>query len=65
MPDGKGNLYLSEAIELRNEYDRHIKLLQDLTVEANDKGDRFFQEVTVTKIRSHLLTSNRKNWRNG
>ena len=42
MPDRKGNLYLSEAIELRNEYDRHIKLLQDLTAEANDKGDRFF-----------------------
>jgi len=28
MPDDKGNLYLFEAIELRNEYDRNIKLLK-------------------------------------
>ena len=28
MPDKKGNLYLFEAIELRNEYDRHIRLLE-------------------------------------
>lgn len=30
MPDNKGNLYLFEAVELRNEYDRHIKLIERL-----------------------------------
>ena len=40
MPDKKGNLYLFEAIELRNEYDRHIKLLEKLIGE--DKNDRDF-----------------------
>jgi hypothetical protein len=30
MPDKKGNLYLYEAIELRNEYDRHVELLEGL-----------------------------------
>ena len=30
MPDEKGNLYLYEAIELRNEYDRHVALLENL-----------------------------------
>jgi hypothetical protein len=30
MPDKKGNLYLYEAIELRNEYDRHVELLEEL-----------------------------------
>ena len=42
MPDDKGNLYLFEAIELRNEYDRHIKLLEKLIVGDQDRGDRFF-----------------------
>jgi hypothetical protein len=35
MPDEKGNLYLFEAIELRNEYDRHIKLIQSLLAIKN------------------------------
>ena len=65
MPDRKGNLYLSEAIELRNEYDRHIKLLQDLTAEANDKGDRFFSRSDGDEDKEPALTSNRKNWGNG
>lgn len=42
MPDKKGNLYLFEAIELRGEYDRHIKLLQDLIEETGaGKGGLF------------------------
>ena len=42
MPDNKGNLYLFEAIELRNEYDRHIKLLEKLAEDDGPKGERFF-----------------------
>jgi len=42
MPDDKGNLYLFEAIELRNEYDRQIKLLEKLVEGDQDKSDRFF-----------------------
>ena len=42
MPDKKGKLYLYEAIELRNEYDRHIKLLERLIRGEQEKGDRFF-----------------------
>lgn len=42
MPDEKGNLYLFEAIELRNEYDRHIKLLELLIEEKQSKSDRLF-----------------------
>ncbi len=42
MPDEKGNLYLYEAIELRNEYDRHIKLLQELLEEPG--RDRLFSK---------------------
>lgn len=30
MQDKKGNLYLYEAIELRSEYDRHIKLTENI-----------------------------------
>ncbi|MFH1288939.1 MAG: hypothetical protein ABII25_09645 [bacterium] len=44
MPDKKGNLFLFEAIELRNEYDRHIKLLQELIGESSAKEDRFFSK---------------------
>ena len=44
MPNQKGNLYLFEAIELRNEYDRHIKLLENLLGDDQAKGDRFFQK---------------------
>ena len=42
MPNDKGNLYLFEAIELRNEYDRHIKLLEKLIEGDQTKSDRFF-----------------------
>ena len=42
MPNDKGNLYLFEAIELRNEYDRHIKLLEKLIEGDQNKSDRFF-----------------------
>lgn len=38
MPDKKEKLYLFEAIELRNEYDRHIELLLGLT---DVKKERF------------------------
>jgi len=42
MPDKKGNLYLFEAVELRNDYDRHIKLIEDLVEESPAKRERFF-----------------------
>lgn len=42
MPDKKGNLYLFEAIELRKEYDRRIKLLEQLLRGGQDKQDRLF-----------------------
>ena len=41
MPDKKGNLYLYEAIELRNEYDRHVGLLQGLLGESPKKRGLF------------------------
>lgn len=44
MPDEKGRLYLFEAIELRNEYDRHIKLLESLLEGDNSKRDRFLSD---------------------
>lgn len=44
MPDKKGNLYLFEAIELRNEYDRHIKLLEKLIGEDKADRDSFFRK---------------------
>ena len=43
MPDKKGNLYLFEAIELRNEYDTHIKLLENLLCEADNGNDRYYR----------------------
>lgn len=45
MPGDKGNLCLFEAIELRNEYDSHIKLLKKLTEGDQDRGDRFEVEL--------------------
>lgn len=46
MPDSKGNLYLFEAVELRNEYDRHIKLTEELLGlgAAESKEMRFFRD---------------------
>jgi hypothetical protein len=41
MPDKKGNLYLYEAIELRNEYDRHVELLEGLLGESSKKRGLF------------------------
>lgn len=41
MADEQGNLFLYEAIELRNEYDRHIGLLQGLLGEASKRGGFF------------------------
>ncbi len=41
MPDKKGNLYLYEAIELRNEYDRHVELLEGLLGESSKKRRLF------------------------
>ncbi|MGD0283154.1 MAG: hypothetical protein ABSB95_12420 [Dissulfurispiraceae bacterium] len=37
MPDKKGNLYLYEAIELRNDYNSHIALLEGLLGEPSKK----------------------------
>ena len=42
MPDKKGNLYLFEAIELRKEYDRHIKLLENLLGNDQSHKEDFF-----------------------
>ncbi len=42
MPDEKRNLYVFEAIELRNEYDRYIKLLEHVLEEDQTKRDRLF-----------------------
>jgi len=41
MPDKKGNLYLYEAIELRNEFDRHAELLASLLGESSTKRGLF------------------------
>jgi hypothetical protein len=41
MPDKKGNLYLYEAIELRNEYDRHVELLEGLIGEPSKQRGLF------------------------
>jgi hypothetical protein len=43
MPDDKGNLYLFEAIELRNVYDRRIKLMEELTEGDDDRSDGLFR----------------------
>jgi hypothetical protein len=44
MPDNKGNLFLFEAIELRNEYDRHIRLIENLlnTHDSERSGMRLY-----------------------
>ncbi len=42
MPDDNGNLYVFEAVELRNAYDRHIALLEQLVAEEQTKRDRLF-----------------------
>lgn len=40
MPDNKGNLFLFEAIELRSEYDRHIRLMENLLGVHNSESLR-------------------------
>jgi hypothetical protein len=49
MPDEKGNLYLFEAIELRKEYDRRIKLLEQLLGGEEGKQDRLFRRSDEEK----------------
>ncbi len=49
MPDEKGNLYLFEAIELRKEYDRRIKLLEQLLGGEQGKQDRLFHRSDEEK----------------
>lgn len=44
MSDKKGNLYLYEAIELRNEYDRHVELLEGILGESSKKRGLFNNE---------------------
>ncbi len=41
MPDEKGHLYVFEAIELRNEYDRHIKLLEQVLQAEQPERERW------------------------
>jgi len=49
MPDEKGNLFLFEAIELRKEYDRRIKLLEQLLGGEQGKQDRLFRRSDEEK----------------
>ncbi|MCH8316969.1 MAG: hypothetical protein IIA88_00500 [Bacteroidetes bacterium] len=42
MKKTKNNLFIFEAVELRNEYDRHIKLLERLIDYSGTKNDRYF-----------------------
>lgn len=49
MPDEKKNLYLFEAIELRKDYDRRIKLLDQLLGSEGGKQDRFFHRSDEEK----------------
>lgn len=42
MPDINGDLFLFEAIELRKEYERHIKALEQVLGKADTKKDRLF-----------------------
>ena len=72
MPDEREKLYLYEAIELRNEYDRHIELLQNLLGEPakrrgfldDDKEDREpaagFNQKEVEKELKKLQTKRLK-----
>jgi hypothetical protein len=53
MPDKKGNLYLFEAIELRKEYDRRIKLLEHLLGGEEGKQDRLSE---ATRKRNQVRT---------
>lgn len=41
MPDQKGNLYIHEAVALRNEYDNHIGLIKKLLLEPGEKKSGF------------------------
>lgn len=43
MPDNNGNLYLYEAIELRDEYDHHIKLIEKVLGEGHDEREGFLR----------------------
>lgn len=43
MPDEKKNLYLFESIELRKEYDRRIKLMEELLAEEDNGNDGLFR----------------------
>lgn len=43
MPNEKGYLYLFEAIELRNEFDRHISLLKHILEEDQRKSTGFLR----------------------
>jgi hypothetical protein len=42
MPHINGDLFLFEAIELRKEYERHIKMLEQVLGNADTKKDRLF-----------------------
>ncbi len=69
MPDSKGNLLLFEAIELRNDYDRHIKLFENLIEGDDSKRERYlsdkedekqpveeFRDLDVERILKNLKT---------
>ncbi|WP_446007906.1 hypothetical protein [Candidatus Electrothrix sp.] len=49
MPDNKGNLFLFEAIELRDEYDRQIKIIENLLGirDSERSGMRFYSDNDI------------------
>jgi len=51
MPDKRRNLYLFEAIELRNEYDRHIGLVKKLLAVKSyqSNGEEEYYRGSVSK----------------
>jgi hypothetical protein len=50
MPDSKGNLFLFEAILLRNEYDRYVKLLEKLIDGEQKSSEGFFRTRDEEKL---------------
>ena len=48
MPDKKNNLFIYEAIELRQEYDKHIKVLENLIEELEENDE--IQDVYTNAV---------------
>ena len=59
MPDSRGNLFLFEAILLRNEYDRYVKLLEKL-IDGEQKSSEGFFRTRDEEKREPALGFNQK-----